>query len=753
MSKDWNDLSSDSLFKMFQRDIYIEGKIIEGAILDFKSNEAEGGGVELMLFASSAIVGAAKLADVFSFENLGKAMAKYFRFCLIKKRPPEGSFIQAIEQAVSFVIEFTKYQEKEALKWLKGLQKEVDDCIKKLHVEFEEEIIPFSRTIEKAIDPIKKEKESPESFLWNLFAQEMLSHAKELEKALLDLEKRPQNQEHIEKGMRAAHSIKGAARVVHFDEIVELAHVLEDCFVSLQEFQTVLKPTQIDTIFQTVDLFLLLSHTTFQDKEEWMVDNKISVDQLIRALKNLFKEPSKEVMTPQQDQKITKQKSRKKEKTLQVAIKDLNQIIALSGETYVASKWMNSFTKQLNKLKKLQTELSKLSQKIERQVKNERNSDAILQDLSQMQEINQNCQQKMNSFITEINAFAQRNETLSDTLYRTTLVCRMQPFLEGVKEFPRMVRDLARRFNKRVKLLFEGLETQVDRDILSKLNAPLGHLISNAVVHGLEAPLLREELGKDEEGVILVSAKHQGGMLVIEVKDDGGGIDFEKLRQCAVEKKLVALQDSSKLSDEQLVDVAFQPGVSTQEGATEVSGRGVGLDIVKHMVQEVDGRVSLTSSPGKGTLLLLELPITLCVISSLVVVIGEDYYAFPLSNVEKVITLPKEDLQKRGDELFLPSNGEQEQIPVISASDILELGAPSFTKELFFLVVVKGKEHSFALAVDSFFGELELATRALDERLEKIPDLSATSMMEDGTPILILKVEEMIKTMEKKETL
>ena len=218
----------------------------------------------------------------------------------------------------------------------------------------------------------------------------------------------------------------------------------------------------------------------------------------------------------------------------------------------------------------------------------------------------------------------------------------MRPFAEGTQAFPRMIRDLSKSLGKQVSFDIVGGSVAVDRDILRKLEAPLNHILRNCVDHGIEKPAERRAAGKSETGRITLEARHHAGMLTIEVRDDGRGIDAESLRHKIVDRKLVDATMAADLNHAELFEFLFLPGFSTASQVTEVSGRGVGLDVVRSMVQEVSGTVRVDSEPGHGPSSACDLPVTLSVIRAALAEIAGELYAFPLAKLERIVRVPVE---------------------------------------------------------------------------------------------------------------
>jgi two-component system sensor histidine kinase and response regulator WspE len=321
----------------------------------------------------------------------------------------------------------------------------------------------------------------------------------------------------------------------------------------------------------------------------------------------------------------------------------------------------------------------------------------------------------------------------------------MRPFGDAVRRMPRMVRDLARSLHKEVRLEISGENTPVDRDILERLEAPLAHLLRNAVDHGCETPAEREQAGKPPEGRIQLDAHHSAGMLLVTVSDDGPGIDLDRLRRLIAEKGLAPARAAEKLSQADLMEFLFRPGFTLKETVTEVSGRGIGLDVVQNMVKSVRGSARITTEPGRGTRMQLQLPLTLSVLRTLLVSIAGEPYAFPLSRIHRTLKFSRDKIQTvEGRRYFTLEN---RQLALLSAQQVLGYSPLPLPDELS-VVVVGEHPRRYGLIVDRLLGERELVVQPLDSRLGKVKDINAAALMEDGSPALIIDIEEMLDSIE-----
>jgi two-component system sensor histidine kinase and response regulator WspE len=332
-------------------------------------------------------------------------------------------------------------------------------------------------------------------------------------------------------------------------------------------------------------------------------------------------------------------------------------------------------------------------------------------------------------------------------LYDGALACRMRPFADGVQAFPRMVRDLARMLRKQVRFDITGEDTEIDRNILERLEAPLSHLLRNAVDHGIESPEERLAAGKPPEAVVSLEAQHNAGRLQVVVRDDGRGIDLERLRAAVIERKLSNAETAAKLTEAELLEFLFLPGFSLKEGVTDISGRGVGLDVVQTVLKQIRGTARIVSLPGQGTRFHLELPLTLSVVRTLLVEVGAEAYAVPLAYITRTLKLCWNDTELLEGRAHFSLDGRS--VGLVTAHQVLGISSPPAQAESVPVIVLGNATHLYGLIVDRFLGERELVVQTLDRRLGKVKDISAGALMEDGSPALILDVEEVIHSIEK----
>lgn len=350
-------------------------------------------------------------------------------------------------------------------------------------------------------------------------------------------------------------------------------------------------------------------------------------------------------------------------------------------------------------------------------------------------------------FIEMKSIFSKFDKLLYD-LQNGTMALRMTPIGELFTRFKRTVRDLAKSMNKKVNLVTEGEEIQIDRNIVDILVDPITHMIRNAIDHGIELPQERLRLGKSEEGTVTLKAFYSGNYAVIEVEDDGKGLDPEKIRYKAIEKGLVTPDEAFKIPDEQIVYYIFEPGFSTKDVTTEISGRGIGMDVVKNIANRLGGEVILSYEKGKGTKVGVKIPLSLMVLRGLLVGVSSEQYIIPLEIVRETAKIKKNKVQKYKDAYFTNIRGEI--IPIIFLEklllkDNLSLEMKNYRFDLLPIVVVQLEKGTFALAVDQFIEEGEYLIKNLPEEFKFSKIFTGATIMGDGSIVLIIDPNELVE--------
>jgi two-component system sensor histidine kinase and response regulator WspE len=613
-----------------------------------------------------------------------------------------------------------------------------------------------------------------DSSLFDLFRMEAEEQVRVLQTGLIELEAGAVSAASLEALMRASHSLKGAARIVGLDLIVRLTHAMEDRFVAAQG-GCALESEEIDCLLKAIDWLVELQAVAEDHILLWLDSNTAAIE----ACACGFQEPqpgaekesqtadtangqpaeNSERVEPRNDpprtppsphprpasasrpmgnqedahsqQDIFAQEGRKeratRERTVRLTADRFDSLLSLSAEALVSARQIATWGEVLNRSHRA---IGKAMQLMEDAAEARHASSAVRGELERQVAV-------LAVQIGEFDQFSRANEFAVDRLYRAVLGGRLRPFHEGITGIPRLVRDTARELGKSVKLEIQGENTRVDRDILDRLEAPISHLVTNALDHGIESPALRVAKGKPAEAHLRIQAGHENGRLVITVRDDGGGIDPEQIRARVMRRNLAPPETIPGLSDAELLEFLFLPGFSTRDTTSHLSGRGVGLDVVQSTVQEAGGAVVVTSSLGTGTLFRLSLPITRSVIRVIRVLADGELFSIPMVRIDHVANVEPE-----GDSDKLEVRWNDRVHPVIVLASILGLADKPLPKGPIPLLFCGG----FAFAVDRLVDQVELSVRRLDPRLGKIPGVSAASLDENGFPLLILDMDDLIQT-------
>ncbi|OLU23586.1 hybrid sensor histidine kinase/response regulator [Pseudomonas sp. PA15(2017)] len=609
--------------------------------------------------------------------------------------------------------------------------------------------------------------------LLELFKLEAEAQTQVLNSGLLVLEREPRHAGSLEACMRAAHSLKGAARIVGLDAGVKVAHVMEDCLVEAQEGRLLLSPEHIDALLQGADILLGLGTpaqpgVVAPDMDALVArlgalarglpvppsapapaQPAVTVTQAVAPPEQPVAPPAVElpVVAPPARAEASEPASEGRARILRVSAERLDHLLDISSKSLVEFQRIKPLGDSLQRLKRLQaTARRALDVAREALPKGAVDAQAEAMLLETRQALGE-CQQLLAQHMTDLDDFGWQGGQRAQSLYDAALASRMRPFADVLAGQERMLRDLSRSLGKQVRLVVEGEGTQVDRDVLERLEAPLTHLLRNALDHGIETPERRVALGKPADGQILIRARHHAGMLLLELRDDGGGVDLEKLRRAVVQRGFATEQTGEQLTEEELLAFLFLPGFSMRDQVTEVSGRGVGLDAVQHMVRQLRGGVRMQQRQGEGSTFHLEVPLTLSVVRSLVVEVGGEAYALPLAHIERMTRLQAEDIVQLEGRQHFWSGGQH--VGLIAASQILQRPEGKPSDNGIPVVLIRDRDSLFGLVVERFLGERTLVVMPLDARLGKVQDVSAGALLDDGTPVLILDVEDMLHSVAK----
>lgn len=544
-----------------------------------------------------------------------------------------------------------------------------------------------------------------------------------LNQGVLALEKKPRDKALLEAMMREAHTIKGSSIMMGYQRVADVTHGLETGFQKALSGQLQLEKRHIDLVFECLDAIdpLLDDKVTWKEKGVEYPVAQVLCDKLAAAFaigekKKASKTPTAKKPAP----KVTPPPipsplaHRVGEDSIRIDIDKLDSLMNLSGELLVSGLRLDTLTRQI-------------SQKIDAAARGE---EVHLQDV-------------VAELVKADDHINQITTSIKDEVTRL----RMVPVAYLFSSFPRAMRDLAHERGKEIHFEIHGDETQLDKAILDQLKEPLLHLLRNAVDHGIETGDERVRLAKPAEGKITLSAFREANQVVIEVADDGAGIDPEKVRRKAVEKGLLPADRAGELGEEQVIQLLFTPGFSTRSEVTEVSGRGFGLDVVREKMSFLKGRVEIASRIGEGTRFSLRLPLTMAITESLIVISGADTYAFPIESVVETIRTRPDAVRSVEGKDVITVRGYI--MPLVRLGDLFGLPVRGILEREFFpVVVVQSVERKVAIQVDHILGRQEIVIKALGDPLQNVKNISGATIMGDGGVVLILDVPSIIDSCE-----
>ena len=332
-------------------------------------------------------------------------------------------------------------------------------------------------------------------------------------------------------------------------------------------------------------------------------------------------------------------------------------------------------------------------------------------------------------------------ERVTTNLHESVMKVRMVPIESVVNRFPRMIRDLSKSLNKQMELYMTGEETELDRTVIDEIGDPLMHLLRNAADHGLESTEDRVKSGKDPVGAIYLDAYQDGNNVVIEVRDDGSGINVDKIRAKAIDRGTITEEQASRMSDKDIIDILFMPSFSTSDSVTDVSGRGVGLDVVKTKIEALGGEIEAKTVLGKGSNFIIRLPLTLAIIQSLMVTISDEKYALPLGNIQTVENIDSSSIKKVNGKEVLNLRGDV--IPIIRLGELLDCPKGEEVDQLLVVVVKKGEKYA-GLVVDELLGQQELVIKSIGKYIKYHKTISGATILGNGEVALILDVNTLV---------
>ncbi|MGI0047440.1 MAG: chemotaxis protein CheA [Nitrosotalea sp.] len=507
-----------------------------------------------------------------------------------------------------------------------------------------------------------------------MFVQEALEHVESLNHHLLKYEEEPNVKEHVDVLFRSAHTIKGMAATMGYDQIREICKTIEEIFDKFRKCETQITSELGNVVFLGIDhLRQLINDET----------KKIDLDEFLNYVKN----PNDLKINNSESGPTSAQEV--KSPTVRVKMQDLDALVNLVGEMMISKMRLDQIV----------------------QAYHSDEGREVLRNLGRL---------------------------ITDIQYQTMKI-RLVPIDQVFNRFSRMVRDVSASLGKEIKLEMEGSSIELDRTVLDAITDPLLHMLRNSVDHGLETPSERKEMGKPETGTIQLKANRIGDRVEIQIVDDGKGINLEAIKVKALEKNIITREELDHMSSEEIVGLIGTPGLSTAKTVTDISGRGVGMDVVMTKVKNVGGHVKILTEKGKGTNITLTIPMSLAIIGGLLVNISNQKYVLPLSSISTTITVDNTEIKHvHGKEVITLRD---KVVPIIRASKALGLDSviDTVVNAQVNIVIVDKDGKSYGIVVDSLEKEQEVVIKRLDGMSNSLATFSDATILPDGKVALILE--------------
>ncbi len=665
-----------------------------------------------------------------------------------------------------------------------------------------------------------------------VFLEESREHLQAVNDSILQLEKQPEDLNLVNEIFRSAHTLKGMAATMGYEDIASLTHKMENVLDMIRNHKLNVSTTIIDVIFLAIDALedMVGSIQAGNDGKKDVSELVHRLDQIENGKQDVQIErlaTAEEVNTVQTDMlgldefqvtiveqakdqgfspyqitvELTEECILKGARAYMVfeALEDHGEIIHTNpsveeieegnfGQSFlmiflstVAPEMVKDIISKVSEVKdvemeSLTTTVSEeqqeeliLEEKLDAQTAaeevaatTEKSAPAVVNHASKTIRVNlEKIDNLLNLFEEvvidrsrlEVIAEGMENQELTDTVEHISrvssdmqsliLAMRMVPIDQVFNRFPRMIRGLAKDLGKHIDLEIIGADTELDRTVIDEIGDPLVHLIRNSVDHGIELPEVRKQAGKSEEGKLTLRAFHSGNHVFIEIEDDGAGINHEKVKKKAIENGIITTAEADMLTKDEIANLILSSGFSTADKVSDISGRGVGLDVVKNKIESLGGQIAIESQPGRGSIFSIQLPLTLSIISTLLVNVQKEIYAIPLSSIIETVILEKDQMMFAHGKKVMDFRGKV--VPLVSLATVFEVPSQKEdeSKE-YSVVIVKKGEKLTGLIVDSFIGQQEVVLKSLGNYLKDVFAISGATILGNGEVALIIDPNELM---------
>ncbi len=621
------------------------------------------------------------------------------------------------------------------------------------------------------------------------FLVESFELIEQLDQDLVELESTPEDLELLNRIFRVAHTVKGASSFLNFDVLTHLTHHMEDVLNKARHGELVITPDIMDVVLESIDLMKSLLHTirdTSSDggidvsecvkrldiaaggegnvevvvtqesqQEETALDDEVVADGANEEEPN-YDDMSDDEVEAEIERLLAERKAAdkaKREAKKATSGGDDNGQVPASPSPVVPKASDASKKAPKKEEAKAAPAVKKAPTTVEQTIRVDvKRLDHLMNLIGELVlgknrliKINDDVEERYEGeeFLEELNQVVSIVSLVTTDLQIAVMKTRMLPIGKVFNKFPRMIRDLSRELDKKIELVISGEDTELDKSIVEEIGDPLVHIIRNSCDHGIEPLETRLEAGKNEVGTITLKAYNEGNHIVIQIEDDGKGLNPEILKDIAVNKGVITDKEADKMGEKEAFGLIFRPGFSTAAEVTNVSGRGVGMDVVKTNIEKLNGIIDIDSELGKYTSIKLKIPLTLAIIQALLVGVQEEYYAIPLASVLETVRISK-------DEIYTVENRSvmrlrEEVLSLVHIGDIFEVERVFDDSEYAYVVLLGLAESKIGLIVDSLVGQEEIVIKSLGEYLQGIEGVAGATIRGDGGVTLIVDVADLIQ--------
>ena len=583
-----------------------------------------------------------------------------------------------------------------------------------------------------------------------IFKIESEEHLTKLENGLIELERGSGDKELLRRLIREVHTLKGAARVFGFTDIQDLTHRMEDVLEAISSGKILFDSYSMDRMLRGIDaLRILLGRILREDSPP------IDLSEIKEGLESCLSrnEVDKEQAPCGPDtlpltQREGSSPSEPSEAYLKVSLSRLDRFLYLIGEVVIQRMKSSARVSQTKRILRLMKEVQRSISKFKEAMKEDRLSSSRewMSFLSQWEAQLERVREEFQRLYEQISSETFHLDPIIDQLQTKARELKMVPFSTIFEGFPRMVRDMASQLGKEIHLLVSGEETELDKKVIERIKSSLIHLLRNAIDHGIEEPQKREAIGKPREGTIKISARNERDRVVLSIEDDGKGIDVEEIKANALKKGLVKEEELLRMTEREILNLVFAPGYSSSSGVTELSGRGMGLDIVMKEISQLSGRVSIETQKGQGTRFTLSLPLSIALLRALLVRVGERRFFLPLPSLIKVIRMGQEAISTLDGRMSFSFEGRL--LPLLELRTLLGIKEiredPKGREKMLWVVVVTNFKREAGLIVDEVLGDEEVFVKSLGKHLGKAKFISGGVLMLDGEVVFVLDIEDLL---------